>query len=111
MDPVIHATRQSDHRGSSTDHETVDDGHRGDTGVSRTHRLKERVLRLICADDGPRRTVVDHVLVWFLRTRRRLQTHTTHLTTSARSSCKSLPKYGGGHCYSFAIQSNLNDIT
>lgn len=53
--------------------QTVDHRHRSDGRFDGTHALKEGVLGLVCADDGPRRTVVDHLFVGFFGTWRCLR--------------------------------------
>ena len=51
----------------------VDDGYGRDGRLDGAHTLVKRVLSLVRADDGPRSTVVDHLLARVLRTWRRLR--------------------------------------
>ena len=51
----------------------MDDGHGGDGIPHGTHPFVKLIFGLVGADDGPRRTVVDHFLIGFFWTRSGLE--------------------------------------
>ena len=53
--------------------QTIDDRYGRDWGLDGAHALVEGILGFIRADNCPRGTVVDHLLVRLLRTGRRLK--------------------------------------
>ena len=55
--------------------ERVDDWDGRDGRADRSHAFVKLVLGLVCADDGPCGTIVDHLLVGFFRARRCLKTN------------------------------------
>ena len=55
-------------KSSLTYMQAVDNRHWCHWIFNRAHALKEGVFGLVCTDDGPRRTVIDHLLVGLLRT-------------------------------------------
>ena len=60
--------------------ERVDDWDGRDGRADRSHAFVKLVLGLVCADDGPCGTIVDHLLVGFFRARRCLKTNNNKST-------------------------------